>query len=537
MADTILIKTIRVRGVSGPPVADRVGWVRIVDIIVPGGSTANAVYQDPPGNTVLQSIDVSDGAFDVIVESAFPLIDVNGVSAALPLVGSIYRGAVSIVLAADGDVVATSQNPNDEDAATDTVAVVIDSPPQLLTLNFLGAYPGAQTELKAGDTYQLAGTTDKPADAIEIQDAGAADAVVLETFASGLAFVVTLLVGDRGNVVQALPASGRARSSTTGALGPVRATNELGGSVDGTDLINLNNLFPSVSIGAVTYPGIQEALKGAEGATVVNSASDFDSIAYDSPGGELSIVNAAALETPKSVARIGGAYNISVDNFRITANRAANDATTVQSEVVQIANVAATIGVSEPAARLRSGGNDGTAPQDHSISISSDQSLLIAPTLDPDLGGARGAFLGLFTGGPGVWTALLRVLDTDEKGVFAWGSLVATNLSGIVTAVITGDGNYTLGGFVARTLTFAPFATLSAMNVEVVDFTKLQAGTFTSTAGVALKQPIGTPPSVTNGYTIDALGINPTDVIWLDTPASSANSGGTATITNVEEIV
>ena len=537
MADKILIKTIRVRGGVGTA-QDRVGWVRIVDITVPGGSTANAVYQDPPGNTILQSIDVSDGTFDVIVESSFPSIEVNGVPAVLPLVGSIYRGSVSATLAADGDVVVKSINPNDVDAAEDTVAVVIDTPPELVSLSFVGGYPGAQTELKAGDTYQLSGTTNKPADAIEIQDSGASDAVQLEVFPSGLAFIVTMVVGDRGIAPLALPAAARARSASTGALGTARATDELGGVVDGTDLVTLNNLFPSVAIGAVTYPGAQGALKGAEAATVVNTASDFDTIIYDSPGAELVIANAATQEDPKTVNRIGGAYNTTVDNFRITANRAANDATTVEQAIVNIANVAATIGVSEPAARLRSGGNDGTAPQDHSITISSDQDLLNAPTLDPDLGGSRGVFQGGgFVGGPQVWTRDLRVLDSDEKGVFAWGALVATNLAGIVTAVITGDGNYTLGGFVARSLTFPAFANQTPMGVEVVDFAKLTAGVFTSTANPALKQPIGTPPSVQDGYTIDSLGINPTALIWLDTPAVASNSSGTAQITNVEEVV
>jgi len=535
MSNRVLIKTIRVRGGSLTPPVDRVGWIRIVDIQVPGGSTANAVYQDPPGNTVLQSIDVSSGTFDVIVESSYPKVEVNAIAATLPLVGSIYRGAVSIVLAADGPVLAKTIDPNDADAAEDTVEVALDLPPQIVTLFFFGGYPGSQTELKAGDTYLLQGTTDKPCDAIEIQDAGASDAVQLQTFASSLVFLVPMTVGDRGVATLALPATVRPRSASTGALGPAAATNALGGSVDGTDLVNLNNRYPSVAIGAITYPGGQLALKAAEAATVANTLSDFDSVAYDSPNGDLAVTLPAASEDPKTVNRAAGSYNVSVNNFRITANRAANDATTVRQAIVAIANVAPTITVQEPAARLRSGGNDGTAPQDHTITVSSDQDLLAAPTLDPDLGGARGAFLAAFAGGPQVWTALLRILDTDEKGTFNWGTLAATGLSGILTGTITGDAQYILGGFVARSLTFAAFATQTAMNVEVADFTKLQAGIFTSTNQPALKQGIGTPPSVTDGFSIDALGVNPTQVIWLDTPAAGANATGTAQITNVEE--
>jgi len=40
-----------------------------------------------------------------------------------------------------------------------------------------------------------------------------------------------------------------------------------------------------------------------------------------------------------------------------------------------------------------------------------------------------------------------------------------------------------------------------------------------------------------NGYTINAAGVKPTQVIWLDTAAAGSNSGGTAQITNVQEAV
>lgn len=535
------------QGPAGPPgpqgpqglpgAGGTTGVIRITDIQVPGGSTANPVYQDPPNNSVLQSIDVSDGAIDVFVNSAYPVVNVNGVQANLPAVGDHFAGPVSIVLGASGPVVATVIDPDVAAGTMDTCLVNIDAPPVITSLEFVGGYPGAQTELKAGDTFQLQGTTDVPADAIEVQDFGASDAVQLLPFASGTAFLVTMTIGDRGTLPQALAARVRARASSTGAFGPTRDTNQGGGVIDGTHLVTLNNLFPSVAIGAITYPVTQGALKGVEVATVANVLSDFDTVAYDSPNGDLTVTNPAISEDPKSVTRLAGAYNDSIPNFRITANRAANDATTIQQAVVVIANVAAQLTVTEPAVRLRSGGNDGTAPQDHTITITSDQQLQAAPTLAPDAG-ARGTFQGAgFVGGPLIWTRDLRVLDTDDKGTFNWGAIAAVNLAGIPTAAITGDAQYTLGGFVARTLTFAAFSNNTPMGVAVSNFANLQAGIFTSTGQPAIKQPIGTPPSVPNGYTIDALAVNPTSVIWLDTPAVGANSSGTAQITNVEEVV
>ena len=89
----------------------------------------------------------------------------------------------------------------------------------------------------------------------------------------------------------------------------------------------------------------------------------------------------------------------------------------------------------------------------------------------------------------------------------------------------------------ARTLTFiTPFGPNATLNTEVVDFGKITAGILITT-NAALKQPIGTSPPVTDGYTIDAVSVNPTTVIWLDTTQVNANSEGTATITDLQETV
>jgi len=482
-------------------------------------------------------VTVSAGTFDIAIESSYPLVLVNAVPATLTRAGDIYTGTVSATIGVSGDVEVQVVDSDDVNGVVDTIAVTIDAPPALLTFSFVGGYPGTQSELKAGDTYQLTGTTDINADAIEVQATGASDSVQLLTFASGTSFTVTMTIGDQGTSLQALAATAKPRSSTTAAFGVTRATNFAGGSVDGTDLVNLNNLFPGIVLGTITYPVTQTALKGVETATVVNGLTNFDTVVYDSPNGDLTITLPTTSEDPKTVTRLAGSYNVSTNNFRITANRAANDADTIDQVVVKIANVAATLTVTEPATRLRSGGNDGTAAQDHTITITASQELPAAPTLAADAG-SRGTFQGGgFVGGATVWTRDLRVLDTDDKGTFNWGAIAATNRAGIATSAITGDSVYTLGGFVQRTLTFAAFATTAAMNVEVADFSKLTAGIFTSTNQTALKQAIGTGPSVTDGYTIDAVSINPTDVIWLDTPAAGANSGGTAQITNVEETV
>ena len=125
----------------------------------------------------------------------------------------------------------------------------------------------------------------------------------------------------------------------------------------------------------------------------------------------------------------------------------------------------------------------------------------------------------------------------DEKGTFTWEGLTATGLAGLVQNSISGNATYTLGGFVARDLTFAAFTATVQFGTSVVDFSKLTAGVFTATDEASVKQSIGTAPPVTNGYTIDALATNPTTLTWLDTAQVNANASGSAQILSVQETV
>jgi hypothetical protein len=515
----------------------RSGWVRISDVDVPGGASANKVWQDSPNNTVLQSADVSDLSVSLSISASSPIVEIDSIQYLLTLSvdGGHYEGAVDVAVS-EGDVEVSVVGPDGDPGAVDNVNLTLVSPPEVTDVEFTGGYPGSQTELKSGDSFQLSGTTDVNADAIEILDFGAM-VNSLEVIVEGTSFLITGTIADRGTSTQNLAARVRARSPITGAFGGTLDTDH-DGSADGVNLVELNNTQPNVDFDLVTYPVTQQALKGSESADVDVTVTDTDSVVYDSPTGELSITNPTLDEATKSVTRIAGGYNVSTPNLRVVATRSANNAQQTFQHVVNIANDAAVITVLEPAARLQSGGNDGTSIQDHVITISSNQQLLSAD-MDEDTGGVnpRGVFTGSWAGGPSDWTRTLQVHDDHEKGTFAWQNLLVTNLAGVQTTSISGDGQYVLGGFVKRSLTFGPFATQTPMDVEVVDFSKVQAGIFTATNQPALRQPIGTPPSVTDGYTIDSVGVKPTQVIWLDTAAAGSNSGGTAQITDVEEVV
>lgn len=515
-------------GPQGPPGTGLAGWIVINDVTVTGGGVAsNKTWEDAPGNTVLSTCTISGLALSVAVRASYPLVTVGGVSAVLTrdVSGGFYSGSVACSVVGSGDLIAQVTTPDGDAGALDTITLTYDAPPTILTLTFSGGYPGSQTELKAGDTFQISGTTDVACTGVEIQNFGACVFQTI-TFPSTSSFVVTATIADRGNTTQALTAQVRARNAA-GAYGAIVAT---------SNTVNLNNLHPTVTFGAKTYPLTQQALKNAESATVGVILSNLDVVAFDSPNGDLSITDPALIEPTKTVSRIGGTYNISTNNLRATATRTANAAQTVAQTVVNIANVAPTVTVGVPAARLRSGGNDGTAAQLHTVTMTANQQLLSAPSMSEGVGG--GVFLGVWAGGPSVWTRSLSVHDNDVKGSYSFNSLVATGLAGLVQNVISSGAAYTLGGFVQRNLTFPAFSQSSVFNVQVITYTKLQAGVFTATNQPSNRNPTqGNHSDLVDTYTVDSIGTNPTTLWWNDVSAAGTNSTGTAQLLAFEETV
>lgn len=516
------------------------GWIRITDASVDSPDTITSkVWQDDPNNTVLQQFTTSGETVTLSLECSYPLVQVNGTPFTLEKTATdIYSGDVEATIpSGGGDLSVVAITGDNEFGSVDTSVSVLVAPPNITLCRFTGSYPGSQTELKEGDNFSLEVGADRNFDQVVVSDYEAGQSEVIAV-ATGVTATVAITIADRGDSATPRPARIQVRDAVTGALSDALDTNDGGGSTDGVHVVTCNNLHPTVNIGTITYPMSQSALKGSETATVANTLSDYDTILYESPNGDLTIGSPTVAANPKTVQRIAGDFNNSTINFRITANRAANDADTVEGAIVVIANTAPVLTVTTADARLRSGGNNGTSAQDHTITVTSDQPLA-SIDMDPDSGGDRGAWTDSFAGGPTVWTRTLRVDETvpDEKGTFTWESISAIGLAGVEQTSISVGATYELGGFVSRDLTFAAFATTTSLGTEVNDFSKLTATLFSATNQTPSKQSIGTSPPVTDGYTIDAVDTNPTSLIWLDTTAASTNSSGTAYIEGVEETV
>lgn len=432
---------------------------------------------------------------------------------------------------------ATSLRVDHEDGANYGISITQDVAPQVLGAYFYGGYPsipagGNQTELKAGDTFNFHVDTDVPIVSIEIDNFGAFNASTTSVTAGTSHNLTSRIIADRGTSVQALGARVRVQKANGSYSAWFLTTSQ--GSTDGQYTVKLNNLYPSISIGSINYPSSQQALKDNEQATVSNDVTNYNVISYTSPNGDLTISNSSSYETPKTVTRAAGNYNISTNNFRITATRNANNAVTINSStVVKIAHTAPTLTVSVPAARLRTGGNDGTSTPSYTITITATQELISAPTLSIPTGG--GTWLGGgFSGSGTTWTRSIQISDSLTKTTYTWGAIFATNLAGKDVTTITTGPTYVIGGFLSRTVSLAAFANEVNINTSVLDYSKMTLSWVIKS--LPNKRAVGTTATPDpDSWSINSLSVNPTIVRILDTAATQSSSQ--ATNVTVEETV
>ena len=470
------------------------GFVAITDIepTNPSDNVGNKVKTDD--NNVLQSCtssttNVTVSVLAVTAGTSFkPTVTVNDVEATLTrnALTDVWTGTAAITLTGSSPHTVTATH---SEGATDAATVTIEAAPVISQLEFSGAYSQGvdQTEHAAGQTLSLTVSSLTPFVELEvIADGTTATQAVSQTFAATTSKTLTVTVANQGNTPTAYPAKVRIRNAN-GTWSVVTASNA-SASVDGTNVITLNNTQPSLVFGAITYPASQFALKGSESATVAVTESNVDTVSYSSPNSELSITNPTTGGN-KTVSRIAGGYNIATNNLSVTVDKTSNATTATFSTVVWIANTAPTITVTTPAARLRSG----VTPQNHTISINSNQRTQATPTLNASVGTFGGSWT---TANNGLtWTRSLAIADSDTKGAANFSGLSITNLAGIEVTAITTGAAYTVGGFVQRTLTFPLWDANQirevAIGTQVSDVTKLVAFNVTRNRATTYRGTVG----------------------------------------------
>jgi len=530
LTDNAGIITIDSSGISGDPGLDGGAW--ITNIRPTGvGNVGSKVYSSA-GNVLNSCVsDTNLLTIDILVIPGHtnyePSVTVYGNPAALTLQGSgpQWTGSIPITF----DPLDSSITIVHENGAYWSTEILQDAPPVILSANLIGDYPGTQTELKEGDTYQINIVTDVPITKVYLNNYGAF--IAASPIVSGNNVTITGTIADRGIITQSLGFSLYVQKST----GSISTTyiSTAHGTTEKVDVIKVNNLYPDISIGSVTYPASQGAIKSAETALVSNTINSFNTVLYTNPLSQIIITNPTLYESSKTVTYNSGGYNISSNNFAITATRTANNATTGPvSSIVNIANTPATLSVSNPSPRLRSGGNDGTVAQNHTITITASQRLLAAPTLVKDTGGTWQGSAFSWSAAATTFTRSLQVSDNDIKADYNWGAISGTNLAGIITTSNSGTATYTLGGFVVRTITLPAFGWQANINVAVSDYTKLSSSGSGQVLSWAVLQntrsslgDIVRPKAST--WSASSTGTNPTTISILDQSATDSQSQST----------
>ena len=232
-------------------------------------------------------------------------------------------------------------------------------------------------------------------------------------------------------------------------------------------------LPPTVNIAGVEYPGSspsnpkvttnlqydQQAIKAGDSALVENTAADYDTILYESPGNQLTIENPTVYEQFKKVTYLAGGYNVNTNNFKITATK--STLSTVKESVVKIANTPLVLDIKNLSSRMplksSPNGNGETFP------LQSNQLQLIAPTISVDTSQSPTSVLtrvGSASTNTNGNNFKITVKDIDQKGTFIWQNILGVNLAGIeTTQVKAGDENYTIGGFISREISASPSST------------------------------------------------------------------------------
>lgn len=422
-----------------------------------GGIVGQYTWEDSiPPQSVLASATSDTATVRVWVgaaggENYSPSVSVNGVPATLSESSTKrwFVGYADITLV-DGENIITATT---DEGGSDTAVVTLAGPgPDVLDVVF-GAYPGTQTELKAGDTISVTITTEPEAVELTILSGGAAAAPVTLPVVGGMATGVITISNASG------------QQPVT-----IRAKNELGTyGPDHTSVatVLLNQTYPTIGTISVSYPAGQGAFGAGESGTISATVSDFDSVSYTSP--DLLIDEPTAYAATKLVTNNRTGYVGSGSNITITATRAANGATTTRSGLARIATVPpkAAISIVGNPVRLISS----PAGQDYEVRITPDQLLSGPPSLDASLG----SWVGTWTLSGGYYKRTLRISDSTPRGVGVFANLSMVGLSGIVGTEIASGQHYTVGGMTTRNITFPAFSRIAPIGAAVADPTKTSA--------------------------------------------------------------
>lgn len=511
-----------------------------------------------PANTVILTALSDDDTVGITVlaegGSAFysPVLTVTGSPALVVGQGSTisltqdqydkrtFTGTANVTISGTTTVTITSDTGS-------TASVVVNraaAGPDISTL-VIGAYPGSQTAVRSGQIVSFSGTVPNATTAVDIVAFGAA---------AVKANAATFGAADSAGAGFKTATGTFTVSAGTGALAiQARAKNSLGtygATKTSSNTIILDQVLPTITGLAIVYPGVQEAIKGTEQATLNFTIANAADSTF-TPSGSISLLSGGgSLENTAVVQGVGTGDVITGTNVSIVANKPSNGSTVTVTALVKVVNASQvnSISIVGSPTRLISS----AAGQSYTVYIESTLDLI-------GDGSGQAAFAPTFTAPAGLlsgitrindkrWQATLTIKDTDVRGATAFTDISTTGISGIQVTTASGTA-YTVGGFTERTLVIPLFSPgvigrTVDLGTSVGDVTKLFANlsgtvlTFTPDVNDAplkfsisdVGQGFSTPYTQVAAY--DANG----HFFYLnDRDQAGANTTGTMTVTIRED--
>lgn len=409
-----------------------------------------------------------------------------------------------------------------------------------------GSYPGIQTELKDNDTISVTLTFDtNNVSQVQFNSGGNYASAYQTKSVSVNNLIATITMTIDTNVTTPQQQSVQVRAKTSNGQYGVYHTS--------VDKLTVNNAGPLFSGFNASYPTNQSAVQSGDTADVtlnITSVGNSPTYTYSDPTGQLSIPDTTSYTATKTItANNSGVYNISSTNYRVVVVRAENNKSATYTNNIKVADVLPTLTVSGNSSSFRSGGDENTSTQTYQITVTSNQQLT---SFNMDAAGSAGTFLGSWSGSNSnrTWTRNIQISDADTKGSFDFQNVAAINLAN-ETQTSASNTQYTLAGFVQRSLTMNALSRTRALGTNVTDPTNITASetfrgaiTFDNTIadGTAIDSDISTGIDIANKFTIvDSSDTSVVDysgdtIFYLDRTAVNNNVSGTSVIT-IEETI
>lgn len=428
-----------------------------------------------------------------------------------------------------------------------TASVVVNraaAGPDVATLT-IGAYPGGQTAIRSGQTVSFSGTVPNEASVLDIVDSGASVAKVAaasfgaaDSAGAGFkTFTGTFTASSRTGTL-----SIQARSKN--ALGTYGATKT------SSNTIIMDQVLPTITGLTIAYPGVQEAVKGTEQATLNFTIANAANSTF-TPTGSISLLSGGGtLENSAVVQGTGTGDVISGTNVTIVANKPSNGSTVSVTALVKVVNSSQvnSISIVGSPARLISS----AAGQAYTVYIESTLDLIgdgagqsaYAPTFNAPVG----LLSGITRINDKRWQATLTIKDIDARGIVDFNGISTTGLSGLQVTTASGT-TYNVGGFTERTLVIPMYDATTIgrtadLGAAVGDVTKLSAnlsGTAISFVANVNDAPLKfTISDVAQGFTspyvqVAAYSASGHFFYLNDRDQAGANTTGTMTVTIRED--